>query len=395
MNDFFGTYGRYPCPANPGLDMSDTLYGHEIYMDPADINNAGTTSCDLPCTNSGASNGDELDDSGTPIGVKCVNVGTRDLDGDSVGDYVMIGVVPIKTLARDIDPNIRLDGDLRFDGEGMQITYAVTEAMTDPSLSINRPANPNGGVINIIDEANRDLTIPPSSGHYVILSHGENSKGAYTDSGARTDNCFVGSGPPAPAPTGSNVGASGIATEIENCDDNDGIYVKGLLSLAEGDDYFDDIVFYRAKSTSALWRRSNTAPVGEAWLYNTNLGRVGVNNDAPAFELDVNGNVKVEGEVAARDDICASGVWPIANPTTDPECLKPEFLGGDMTVSGNICPAGQIATGIEKNKLVCEDILDGVSPSIDGSAFSCASSEKTVGIRIDINSGVFSLICEP
>lgn len=395
LSDFFGTYGRYPCPANRRLDIGDQLFGHEIYTAPANINLRGFTSCDRPCQNSGASNADELQISGTPIGVICVNEGTRDvdLDGSNNDDWVMIGTVPVATLFRDVsnDPEMRLEGDLRFDGQGMQITYAVTEGMTGPSFNLDTPANPNSGTIDIVDENNRALTDPASSGHYVLVSHGINSRGAFSDAGVQRDDCLVSSGPPVPATPGFNPGTSGIAVEIENCDDNDGIYVKGLYSLANGDAYFDDFVEFRARSSSALWRRSNTSTLTDTYIYNTNLGRVGVNNNSPNFILDVIGNIKVEDTISADGNICDSSVGDPSTPNN--ECLNPSFVGGDMAAANNTCPAGQVAVGVEMNELICEPILDGVTPVISGSSQTCTSSTRALGFDLDINTGEVTLIC--
>lgn len=394
LADFYGIYGRYPCPANRRLSSMDQMYGHEIYMTVANLNAVGSSNCSVPCETTGASNADELQIAGVPIGVICVNEGSRDVMLDGTDDWVMIGTVPVATLFRDVssDPEMRLEGDTRFDGQDMQITYAITEEMTDNGLSLNNPANPNAGAISVRDENGRQLTDPDNSAHYVLISHGINSRGAFSEVGTQVGDCLVGSGVPAPAPLGFNPGSPGIATEIENCDDNDAIFVKGLYSLSDGDDYFDDFVTYRARATTALWRRSNSAPTGTVYLYNTNLGRVGVNNDTPTFILDVFGNIRVEDQVGADDNICDS-LAVLPTNATDPECIRPDFLAGDMSNATNSCPSGEVAVEIEKNRILCEPILDGVVPSVAAGSGTCDATARAIGFDIDINTGEFTLIC--
>ncbi|MBL4803470.1 MAG: type II secretion system protein [Alphaproteobacteria bacterium] len=319
LREYFGLQGRYPCPADPTLSIDDPNFG----LEPADCKLVEADPC--------------------PTGVVCTNTGTRDADNDGNPDAIMIGVLPSRTLAEAMRfaPFEVAEGKDAYLG---QITYAVTEAMALRSNTIIRPANIQLGAITVRDEFSRDIIDPPQSAHYVIVSHGYNSRGAYNLEGNQVGDCDVNTiaaGLPSPPPPGDIdvAGTPGIELELENCDNDDGRFISGLQSLVDGDNYFDDHVVFNARTATSLWRQSSTNP---NFLYNTNFGNVGIGTNTPLDKLDVNGNLRAETSITADGGYCDT-----ADPT---ECLDPDAIGGTAMTQ---CPAGQVATGIEGNDLVC------------------------------------------
>lgn len=238
-----GRKGRYPCPADPTLPPTHVDYGKALPV------------CDI-CVNE--TSRPFLSDGITPSNVICSNQGTRDLDGDGNNEFILIGALPFRTLYEETAAlPVPFNQASGIDGYNNLYTYAVTEEMTSNSYGPNNPVNPYIGAIHMIDENGIEMSDPASSTQYVLISHGENGKGAYTMAGTQVESCLVSSTglPPAPGyqPFGST---AGLNPEIENCDNNDGIFTKALLSLNDDDNYFDDIVFFRNRTSTGLWRAS-------------------------------------------------------------------------------------------------------------------------------------------
>lgn len=316
LGEFFGLNGRYPCPADPTLPPGDPDYG---------IEQCRADWLTDPCPNN----------------LTCLNVDSRDADGDGVDDPVVIGTLPSVTLAENA-VEVPFVTNKGLDGYNMKLAYAVSENMTDQGLSVYNPANSNLGAIEVKDKNGRSAVVPEASAHYVIYSTGENNLGGFTRNGDSIGGCVVTS-TTNPIPPGFNPGMAGIEVEKENCDNNDAVFVKELHSLVDSDDYYDDILFVGISNMSSLWRRSLYSPPTDTYLYNTNLGSVGIGNSNPSSDLHVMGNVRTETQTQS-DDYC--------NLTRD-DCVDPDFLGG----AGFQCPNGQAATGIEENRLVCAPIF--------------------------------------
>ncbi len=321
LREYYGLNGRYPCPANPNLPQNDPNFGVE--------------SCRALITDP------------CPVGLTCTTIGSRDANGDGNNDPVLIGTIPARTLA-----DSALFAEFQIvngqDGFLMKITYAVSELMTDQGFTVSNPANTQLGAIGLKDEFNQDIINPADSAHYVLVSHGDNSRGAFTMDGNNVGDCTVAAILPlAPPPPGNNIGAAGIEIEKENCDNNDAIFAKGLRSLGTNDNYFDDIVLFNAITANSLWRQSNFSPPTESYLYNTNFGAVGIGLNDPTSKLHVSGNVRTETGIIADGDYCALDAS---------DCLLPEALAGTAMTP---CAAGEIATGIENNNLVCVPLFGG------------------------------------
>ena len=335
VREFYGlNVRRYPCPADPTLAPDDVGYGQE---------QCRLTTAD-PC----------------PANIECRNVGSRDADGDGVDDFVMIGALP----ASFIEANI-LFSDFSaangYDGFNTKLLYAVTESMTKANANIQL------GAINVRDEFNRDLTNPGSSAHYIIVSHGDNSKGGYNATGAQlVDDCRTNS-LGVPTPPGPTIGLANIEMEIENCDADDAIFVSALRSIAGNDSYFDDQVIFRASTVQTLWERSPSSPgppTPETWLYNTNFGNVGVGVNTPGVKLEVASDMRVQAAVQAENGVCEQGGG---------ECIDPAFIGG--TLDPGCTNPSEVADGVSDNALICDAVT---FTGFSGANFTCPTPGEFV-----------------
>lgn len=321
LNEFFALHGRYPCPANPGLSPTDPDYGEEV------------------CRNYGA--GDPC-----PAGLFCTEVGSRDANGNSTPDPVAIGALPAKTI-RNLINAVPITPRHMVDGYDSKFTYAVSELMTEQTYSLLMPANSQLGAIDLRDENNRTVIEPEKSIHFVILSHGRNRKGAYLEDGTPVGGCTgIVLGTPT-TPTPGNDFGSGLDPELENCDNNDAIFVSGLRSFSNQEgQYFDDTVIFGATNLTSLWQPVPSAPHTEAYLYNTNLGSVGVGTQTPQERFHVDGTIRTQTMI--RGDL---GFCDLANDN----CLNPSALGGN--IADMRCPPGEVATAISENRLICTPLF--------------------------------------
>tara|TARA_R110002095_G_scaffold81749_8_gene71115 strand:- start:1057 stop:2340 length:1284 start_codon:yes stop_codon:yes gene_type:complete len=328
LEEYAGLRGVYPCPADPTLAPGDANYGRSVCRNYT----AGTFDPDA-CVN-------------VPLNIACTVAFSRDGDLNGSPDPVMIGVLPFRTLAETVVATPFSESD-RLDGYRSLLTYAVSEPMTNTAQhSLTNPVNPATGAIRVEDENRISVTTPDDSAHFVVFSHGENKKGGYSSVGVMSDNCMVSTVAP-PAPPAIPIpgpSAAGIQLEIENCDRNDAIFVKGIQSLGDNDNFFDDVLFYTATGLKPLWKRSLTSPTGQSYIYNTNLGNVGVGTDLPTHRLHVLGSISAETRLVSVDsEFCNE------NETA---CLDPEAIGG----TGTKCPANQVAYAVGDNEVKCRSI---------------------------------------
>jgi type II secretory pathway pseudopilin PulG len=341
LSAFVGLNGRYPCPADPTLPSNHPMYGISVF--PCD-------QCPVVPQLS----------PGVDSNVVCTNIETRDVTGDGNSEWVVIGGAPFRTLEQS-----SIFGEYPesrgFDGFDMQFTYAVTALMTSSSYNFLRPVNTDFGAITIRDENGVHVTIPESSAHYILISHGENRRGAYNREGLIFSECDA-SALSTPIPPGYNPPGTvaGFTAEFANCSRNDGVFINALLSRADDDNFFDDIVFYKNRISYNLWLRSASSPLGASYLFNTNPGNVGVGVNTPSVALDVAGPL-ITGQAARTANGYCDLTRPI--PGDNPECLQPNVLAG----TGDSCPPGQIAIGIQRNRLECRDLFN-VGTDI---SFSC------------------------
>ena len=361
LREFFVVQKRYPCPADPTLVPGNAEYGLEKCRSNIDIQNNPD---DCTSTDIG------------PFPLECTFQFSRDGDDNGNPDVVMIGIIPFRTLYNEVIDTPFYEVN-RKDGYGVNLSYAVTEQMTYRSHNLNNPTNPNTGAIRVVDENRISVVIPDDSAHYVLFSHGENGRGGYTQSGNMIDDCLVDAvvitDPPVEAPAGPF--GAGIEIEIENCDNQDAIFVQGIQSLADNDDFYDDILVFNRPERSPLWTRSISpdVPDGESWIHNTNRGFVGVGLTDPEQHLHIDNNLTAE--------VTASGIEYCGNGADATTCVIPARIAG----SGSICPnANEAAYAIQDNQVVCREV-EWTLPTV-----GCPSGEYLVGFS---NRG--TPLCDP
>ncbi|MCD8493845.1 MAG: hypothetical protein LRY36_01450 [Alphaproteobacteria bacterium] len=203
MNEYITLTGRIPCAARLDLPLSDPDFGKET----------DCTATAIPGTFDTTGRVDPVSGTASPV---------------------RIGAVPVKTLSEAFaDPSLnpsgknvlKISSEHAFDGWGNRLTYAVSAQMTTSAENYTK----NNGGIQIIDTTGNDLTNPPQTALYVLVSHGPDSAGAYGREGTLVSAC--------PAPT---------SMEAENCD-NDGTFRRSLLYSDNPATGMDDITDFAAK----------------------------------------------------------------------------------------------------------------------------------------------------
>lgn len=320
---FFSENGRYPIPAGRTLTSTDANFGLETVIG------------DLPAINT--CNAENV----------CRVDGARDVKSDGIDDPVLIGAVPFKSLSPPIENaqtkiNDQIAITTTYDGWDYQMTYAVTETLTDDLTFA-----PDDGAVAVRTENGDSLVSPDGSAHMVLLSHGNNGAGAYT-------------------PSGSRIACAGAGVDLENCND-DSLFISGLIAQAPGANYFDDVVLFNIWKTTSLWTQSATDPDD---IYNRNAGRVGIGTDNPQHKLHVAGHV--EALKIQTPAVCDQ---------TGADCFDPVILGG----SGISCPnPDEVVIAIRNNDVVCSGV---VAPPV--AIANCPGGEIVSGVAAD-----GSLICD-
>ncbi|MDY0028646.1 MAG: prepilin-type N-terminal cleavage/methylation domain-containing protein [Pseudobdellovibrionaceae bacterium] len=245
VSTFFSATGRYPCPADPALPVTDPNYGIE------------------DCTASGAI-------------VSAAGIRTAT-------NLVYIGAIPITTIRNTLTAG-GVEGffpdQSTQDGWNNRLTYAVTSSLTNSSTY-----KFYDGQIGAIDEYGNNTAGINDDAHYAVISHGKNGGGAYSSSGTVVSAC--------PAATNK---------ENENCD-GDATF-RSALGVYEGTgvDYFDDYAYFAKSSGAALW--NNLAP---NHIINLNTKNVGINTSTPTEKLDVSGTIQATNNIKVEKICTTSG----------------------------------------------------------------------------------------
>ena len=297
---YFKDKGHYPCPAPLNLGAGDSASGTEGKCD------GGKKS--LTNTQYGCVNG------------LCTAPGFDRVEGfeDSarLNQQIKIGAVPYRALG--------LPYNRTIDGYNNKITYAVTERYTGSDYKIHL------GAINIRNEKGESVITPEGSAQFVLISHGEDGKGAYNKDGVLSAiPCHEGA-------------------DSENCD-MDGEFLVSPLAKARGQGYFDDTILFKMLGDSLLWRVS---PFDGTNIYNATKGNVGIGTDNPVQKLDVGGNIRAMGGLYAAKLCDAQGR----------DCFSPSVIGG----TGIGCEGdNNVMVGIKNAKAVCRAIqMNGVGSVI-------------------------------
>lgn len=171
---YYGEYGVLPCPADLTAAEGDADFGTE-----------GTPAAEC--------------EFGT-----LVDIGS--------GDYAVIGAMPFNTL--------HLGYDYGTDHWGNKITYAVSRNLTPVGSGGN-------GVITVT----RDGSAVENQAAFVIISHGPDSKGAYSmQTGSLRKSCM-----------------SEAGRDQQNCNQN-GTFRMETMYMDSGSRYFDDLVTWSANT---------------------------------------------------------------------------------------------------------------------------------------------------
>ena len=324
---FFSNALRYPCPADRSLALGDPNYGREFNTtcDPTLIGLTTLGSCT-------AGNG------------ICLIEGARDINGDTIGEPVLIGAVPIVTILETNDSFLPVE--TAIDGWGSKLTYAVTASLTNNSTYAFF-----AGVIEAQDEFGRPTAGINQDAHYAIVSHGNDGKGAHLESGQ----------------VGIACGATAAAVDNENCNDDE-IFVQALGHYeADTPQFYDDYVYFSKSQSSSLW----SYITGTNHVVNLNTNNIGIGTDTPAEKVEVAGTLKVDNNLKASRVCDAVGL-----------CFNINVITGSGAIA---CPMGQVMVGISNANEDCD------VPTFSPPAVGVDCSPGWVrGIRTD-----GSVVCTP
>ena len=190
---------RFPCPANPNLDINNANFGREA-LNPA-LSPDGDNNDNNPAT------GANRMDVSTALAHSCDTTNLVQLDGPDgtadTRDDILIGTLPVKLLGI---------GNKDLDAYNQQYTYAITAGATLWDNAFSAPQSIND--------------VAPGGGQrtFAIISHGETGAGAYLETGNRLA-----------CPAGSR--------DSENCDDDADFFLAGASQKASaaGANFYDDL----------------------------------------------------------------------------------------------------------------------------------------------------------
>lgn len=284
IGDFRSAYGRYPCPAPANVSADNPLYGLENC----------TLAISTPSVRTGMGN-------------------------------IVIGSLPFKSM--------NLQEKEVYDAYGKRLTYAVTANLADTTLF----EVGNGG-ITLEDKNGDSLISPVDSGHFVVLSHGSQSTGAYTREGITDSAC------------------GGSASEAENCD-NDSTFRIGNL-----DANYDDRVSYFTPEEIAEWQLeiSNTNNMVLKKDRDIAIG-VSTSDDVSNAERSaIRSTTSGSGGVTANSfSFRTNNICEYGESTTSADCFNPNLLAGNHAPGdGLVCPSTEpFLTGINNGEPVCESSI--------------------------------------
>lgn len=320
MSYFFEKNYGYPCPADRALAPTDPGYGLQFDSDcnPGDV---GLTAVGM-CTAGGG---------------LCMAAGMRDMNGDGdmtdPDEVVLIGALPVRSFSA-VTPVIFSENIVK-DGWDNKFTYAVTAALTNGSYEYYK------GTVHVQDEFGNETAGIQNNGHYVIVSHGPDGKGAFTVKGDRPVPC----------------GPVAAALDNENCDD-DGLFVQALGEYRAGTGgYFDDRVSVVRAQSNELWDFMADATGNKMQhIYSLVPGDVGVGTDLPSQKLEVDGSLRAESNNTAspagpyRNAVRVSKICEYANPG---RCFDITAITNPTAGAPIGCPSAQVMTGISNVNETC------------------------------------------
>jgi Tfp pilus assembly protein PilE len=338
--------GAYPLPANPTLDTyTDTNHGNPVTSFPS----FATGQCNS---------------AGIAVNGVICRPGNRNIAGgggssDHEFETVLIGSVPVSAIG--------LTANDALDKYGNKYIYAVSAALVntgsfEDDRGVIRIRSGNDTSVNVQNTDNRV--------HFVVISPGENSNGAYKGNGTRN--------PCATTPS---------TLEIENCND-DGIFTaltdatnnyRKEFNLGTTSNYFDDVIAYETSIMGRFWTPTD-ADVMNMTSSQDMLGRVSIghlSNYIPRAQLDVNGAIRADELVAPRicnenRSECFEAQNIVNDSPTSPTFLKCGSFGLKQVVALNKTSATNASNASAGG--ICDPETK-VSPTTD---FGSASADGTV-----------------
>lgn len=310
---FFNNNLRFPCPADRSLAPGNLNYGLEIDGNPLPT----VVDCTPPVAGVNI-NGCSLGLPGRDQGY-CFAPGARDIDGDgnNNNEAIVVGAIPIESLRQDTGSSIgRVD---ELDGWGNRFTYAVTVRQTSAGTF-----RPYIGSIAVIDEFGQPTAGINNDGHFVIISHGENGRGAFSGEGVR----------------GSDCGLVAAARDNENCEGLgavDATFVQALRSMRDDPNYYDDTVIAIKNEVSNLWAYIT----GTGHIRNLNSGNIGIATSTPQQRLHVNGALRAVHSTVSTDK--GVRVDEICTASAPQVCFSVADIAGAGIVT---CPPGEVVVGL-------------------------------------------------
>lgn len=206
LTKHFLLFGRYPYPSAPGSVVGSPGFGREAVKPPA-----GWPDCQNPLT---------------PDTVVCATTLNT-----FMGRSVLIGGLPFAQLSLPFSSTLDANKNL--------LTYAVTEDLTAAATYTE-----NGGGLIVIDDTNAEIYTAGARSHFVIVSHGDDSRGAFGLNGVRNVAC----------------GDDATSDDFENCN-KDGRFRSNkqlnapspIINEAAGALHFDDYLQEKNSSISGIW----------------------------------------------------------------------------------------------------------------------------------------------
>lgn len=343
--------GRYPCPADRSLPVGNANYGKETgvvsgtkcdltaapwsltpgncyYTDSGGVGHvqaAGTNGFGGVCMFACSHPGPPTD----PVGTRACGDGTG-----AANNAIVIGAVPIATLRAINGVSSKNSTSIMYDGWGDELDYVVTYNLTNANTW-----EFDHGAITVHDENGQDTAGITNDGHFGLVSHGPDGKGAYGKNGVQNSVC----GAVTPQSYGSG--------DDQNCA-NDGTFISGISRTALTALHYDDVVNFTTVGTGGLWAKFP----GSSDIENVNLGRVNVGtaNDPLDSGGLVNANVTLN----------------VGDPTGG--------SNGNIKAANNV-KAAQIC---DKNGSNCFDI-NALTKATGSEVIKCTAPQVMVGIYTD------------
>ena len=320
---FLTRNGRLPCPAIMTDGPLDATSGVEV------------STCATSATDGGAS---------TCTATGYCRASGRDANGAGGADIVLSGAVPYVTLGIPLEDSI--------DGWGRKIKYVVSSKLTQTATY-----NASYGAITILNSNNSTALGGANSAQMVLLSAGEDGRGAYTIDGRAAEAC------------------AGAGRDVENCDEpaDATYYNKSQRSYVAGADYYDDAVHttFKIVASSDRWAYGSTL----VDVINKGGRRVGIGVTAPVNQVHVGGNVKASSSTGANL-FCNAGGTIVSNDDGPPgtNCIPPSLFS-DLG-AGSSCPSGTMR-GVASAQAKC---LVAITPGSIGTG-TCPAGHVMCGVN--------------